>query len=174
MSARRPRRALALLIAVGVALSGCGDDATGVSGEQLAQLADVLPGELLGLRVSEEEPGSTLGTVDSTYMTSFGLYALRDGDLLQATVQVGDLASEDRDVTSPEFRREVALNIGGQESQPFRMGDDTVYLTAGRKQSISIWFRDARMYVVSVRDTYTTPRTLLRALIENQKAEAVQ
>jgi hypothetical protein len=41
-----------------------------------------------------------------------------------------------------------------------------VYLTTGNDQNIFMWFADRGFFVLSVRDDYEFPRTLLRRLVE--------
>jgi hypothetical protein len=41
-----------------------------------------------------------------------------------------------------------------------------VWLTTATKQTVAAWFVDETMYVLSIREDYPRPRTLVRAALE--------
>jgi hypothetical protein len=98
---------------------------------------------------------------------SVGLYSFREGDLLQATLQVSRFNSK-ADVRSAKFRQTLLSQIGGSLPKRVTMGEDTVYLTSGTKQIIAVWFRGRNLLVLAVREDYAQPRALLRAALELQ------
>jgi hypothetical protein len=154
-------------------LGACGNGAgTGTAGDKIGALPkDLIPAKVLGLRVSSEKPGDVINGVKRSYVKRLGLYAFREGDLLQATLQVAELDSDQVNVKSTSFREAVAQQVGGSAAQPFRMGESTVFLTSGRKQSITVWFDGNRLNVLSARDTFGQGRTLTRALLEYEAAK---
>jgi hypothetical protein len=63
-----------------------------------------------------------------------------------------------------DFRRAIVNRIG--TAQVHRVGEHTVWITRGRQQQITVWFDDAHMFVLSVREDYPRPRALLREVLE--------
>lgn len=164
--ARRIVAALAIT-AVGSFGAACGTDTPdGTAAKDIKQLPeDFIDGSYLGLDIAREDIGGSLAVqTGNTYVSEVGLYSLRDGDLLQATLQVNKLTKAARS-TEPEFQQQVANQIGGTKVQAFVMGDRDVYRTSQRKQSITSWFEGDYFLILAVRDTYPTPRALLRELV---------
>ena len=126
--------------------------------------ADLLPSTLHDLSVKVEDIGPA-DAVKAPFVDGVGLYSLRDGELLQGTLQVSRFADA-ADPESARFRQSVVAQIGSSVPKAFRMGSDVVYLTTGKRQSIAVWFRDEYFLVLSTRDQYETPRALLRAALE--------
>ncbi|HVE94247.1 MAG TPA: hypothetical protein VNB24_04955 [Acidimicrobiales bacterium] len=164
------RRVAAVGALVGVLASGtaCGkEDASGVASKNIKTLpADLVKGPVLNLAVTAEDVAEDVaGSGDSnSYIAAVGMYALRDGDKLEATLQVSKFTDKARPKEA-DFQNQVATQIGGTKAQRFRMGDHSVFRSSGRKQSIASWFTGNYYFVLSVRDAYPTPRTLLRKLI---------
>jgi hypothetical protein len=155
------------LVAAALTGSACGGDrVSGTSGDEIAQLPSTLvPTELQGLPVSQEDMTDTVSRSKDAFIESVGLYSMRREDLLQATLQVSKFR-DNAPINRPGFRVSLVNQIGGSRVQPYRMGKETVYRTTGRKQVISVWFKDDHMFVLSIRDTYETPRSLLREALE--------
>jgi hypothetical protein len=124
------------------------------------------PGELNGLAVVKEDISKTVEDARRPYFDATVLYSLRQEDRLQATLQVGRYAEGTRYADS-DFRRAFLNTVGGSPKQ-LRMGDDRVWLTTGDRQAISIWFRDRHVFILSAREEYQFPRTLLRSALEIQ------
>ncbi len=153
--------------AVGLLGAGCGTPSPkGTAANKVQQLpADFLSGAYLGLLPTRESvAGSLAGQEGNSYVKAVGLYALRDGELLQATLQVSKLSKAAR-VTDLGFQEQVANQIGGTRAQAFDMGGTRVFRTSQRKQSITSWFTGDYFLILAVRDTYPTPRALLRELL---------
>ena len=152
--------------AVLLAASGCGGADAADRGSRLDRVIEPLvaspvPPSLNGLTVAEEEIGETLAGAKRPYLEAAALYSLRAGDALQATLQVGRFTPEPR-YRTPEFRQTLADRIADGSAPKVRMGEDSVWLTSGDRQSVAIWFRDDFMFVLSARDEYTGTRALLR------------
>ena len=166
------RRAAAVGLALcALAGSACGGDrVAGTSGKSIKQLpADVVPTELLGLPLAQEDMSATVARAEDAFVESVGLYSMRRDELLQATLQVSKFRSN-APVKTSKFRSSLVNQIGGTRVQRFRMGDDVVYRTTGRKQTISMWFRDDYLFVLSARETFESPRSLLREALEIEPA----
>jgi hypothetical protein len=157
---------LGLLLLTLVA-TACGNARVeGTAGRKIAELpADLVPSELMGLPVTQEDMSASLSTQKDAFVEAIGLYAMRRSELVQATLQVSRFRSN-APVARSSFRTSVVSQIGGRKSQQFRMGESTVYRTTGRKQVISLWFRGPYLFVLSVRDTFDHPRSLLREALE--------
>jgi hypothetical protein len=167
---RRPIvRALCVALAVG-ALAACGESAAVEQAEarQIVAIdADRLPSQLLGLQVKREDIAEVLDGTKRPYLDEAGLYSLREGETLQATLQVGRFA-EGVDHTRPEFRDKLLTTVGGGSIRELQLGDRQVYLTTGDRQQVALWFQDSYLMVLSTREEYETPRALLRATMELQ------
>lgn len=163
---RRCVAAVAVLATVSFG-AACGTDSPdGTAAKNVKQLPkDFLTGPYLGLTIEREDIGGSLAAQNgNSYVKETGLFSLRDGDLLQATLQVNKLGGAARP-KDKEFQQQVANQIGGTKVQPFVMGGRNVYRTSQRKQSITSWFEGDYFLILAVRDTYPTPRALLRELL---------
>jgi hypothetical protein len=163
------RRLIAVTAVLAVASFGaaCGTDTPeGTAAKDIKQLPeDFITGSYLGLTVGREDLSQSLSSqTGNSYVSETGLFSLRDGELLQATLQVNKLSSAARS-DDPEFQQQVANQIGGTKVQAFVMGDRSVYRTSQRKQSITSWFEGDYFLILAVRETYPTPRALLRELL---------
>jgi len=165
---RRPLALAAAALAVALGLGGCGDpEGKRVSPGAIKALElRGAPAELLGLRMQREDVSGTTQRVNLAFVDSVALYSLRnDKDLVQATLQVSHFAEGARTADAP-FRSAVVNQIGSAAPREFRLGDRTVYLTTGTKQSIAVWFDGDHLFVLASRADYDTPRTLLRRALE--------
>ncbi|MBA2608393.1 MAG: hypothetical protein H0U92_05620 [Actinobacteria bacterium] len=168
MHMRRPLSLLAALSAVAVLSAACGTDGPiGTSAKQIKQLpADQLDGPYLGLVPEREDVKPKLSEQEANaYIDSVGLYSLRSGERLEATLQISKLSDKARP-DDPAFQQQVANQIGGTTVQSFVMDGRTVFRSSLRKQSLTSWFRGDYFMILAVRDTYKTPRSLLRVLLK--------
>lgn len=160
------RRALAV-IAAAITLSFCGaNESTPVRSRPIGQLSMEMPPELLGLKVQSEEISDALEVVRPSYVAEAALYSLRTpDDLVQATLQVSRFRDEERFQTT-RFRRTIINQLGATPPIATRMGDKTLWRTSGSKLALAVWFEGKFMYLVSIRDDFDRPRTLMRTLLE--------
>jgi hypothetical protein len=158
-----------LLVVVAFTSTACGggDDETAAPTKIELLPKDLLPASMAGLRVASEDiEGTVKGAKRRSYLDSAGLYSFRtEDDLLQATLQVSRFAEEAR-FKDPEFRQSVLLQIGSTVPRSFRMDDQTVYLSTGKQQNVVIWFKNEYLFVLSTREEFARPRTLLREAID--------
>ena len=165
------RRGAAALVVIGLLAGACGDgEPRGVSAKDITQLPpDLVEGPILGLNVSREDVSDRVAEQQANaYIAGIALYSLRDGERLEATLQVSKFTNKARPKDA-DFRAQISNQVGGTKSQAFVMGGETVYRSSARKQSIASWFHGDYYLVLSVRDTYPTPRTLLRTLLTEVK-----
>lgn len=159
-------RALISVLAV-LAVASCGVD-DGVEAAEADEIellgADAVPSEILGLPVSEED-ASSVRNQKRPFVEAVGLYSLRDGEDLQATLQLARFTDAAK-TRSASFRRAVVAQVGATVPHEVKVGEETVYITTGRRQQVAIWFDDRTMFILSMRDDYTTPRALTRAALE--------
>lgn len=161
---RRVVAVIGLVAAVAAGSAACGSDtsAKGRNGKEVKPVAaGVVPSTLLGMAVTQEDATKYVADIDRTYLEEFSLYSVREGDLLQATLQVSEFNS-DAQYQSASFRGSVVNRIGSSKAQLFRMGDNQVYMTTGTKQQIAVWFEGSHMLVLSIRDDFKKPRALIR------------
>lgn len=160
------RRVAIAACAVASLLAACGSDTPkGLSGAAIKPIAVDLPTKILDLEVHKEPIEPTVAVAKNTYVTEVSLYSLRNENLAVATLQVSRLSRQFRYREERE-RAALADKIGGSRAQQYRLGADTVYVTQGQRQRISIWFRDATLFVLSSREDFARPRNLLRAALE--------
>ena len=169
MSRRGGRSSIAVTGAIAVALvaGACGGPKApeGVPGSKIAALpATTLPSSILDLSISSEDFSGTASKAANTYVKEAGLYSMRQGDLVQATLEVLKFNGQAR-LDDPKFRTEVIGQIGGATPQIAQLGSDRVYFVSGIKQKISVWYRGRTLLVLSVRDDYERPRDLVRAAL---------
>ena len=158
-------RALAAGLALAASLAGCGGGGDGDATAIAALPEDTLPSELLGLTVEPEDVSERLEGADRSYVEAAGLYSLREGERLQATLQVTRL-NDEADTDDERFRLAVVNQIGSTEPKAFRMGDRIVYLTASKRQSVAVFFGERSFGVLSTLETFEQSRALLREILE--------
>jgi hypothetical protein len=162
---------VAATLVVAVFGAACGTDKPeGVASKNIKELpANLLPSTYLGLEPHVEDIKDDLAATEANaYIDSIALFSLRKGDRLEATVQISKLSSKARP-KDRAFQERVAGQIGGTTSQRFVMSGVNVYRSAVRKQTLTSWFSGNYFIILSVRDSYTTPRSLLRTLVEEVK-----
>jgi hypothetical protein len=162
------RRPLPLVVALllPLAVGGCGRGDDTASTVPVAQMgADVLPKRILDLSVAREDVKKRIGGVKRTYVESTGLYSLREGKALQATLQVSRF-NDKANVKDRAFRLAIVNQIGSTQPRAFRMGSHTVYLTSAKRQAVAVFFNEHSFAVLSTLDTFDQGRALLRELLE--------
>ncbi|HVV37097.1 MAG TPA: hypothetical protein VHC63_10880 [Acidimicrobiales bacterium] len=169
---RRTLRAAVATVALATVVFGaaCSSSPNGTSAADIKQLPEnELSGTYLGLKAQREDIGGSLANQQANaYIDAVGLYSLRDDKLLEATLQISKLSKQARP-KSLKFQQLVANQIGGTKVQAFVMGGHHVYRSSQRKQSLTSWFQGDYFMILSVRDTYKSPRSLLRVLVDEVK-----
>lgn len=148
---------------VALGLSGCGNDdaPTEVGVDPIDR--DVLPDSVLGLVVDSEDLTDQLESVQRPYAASAGLFSLREAEELQATLQVTEF-DPDADLGDRDVEGTILAQISKTPPLRLRVGDTVVYMSRADRQSVAVWFTDRHFLVLSTRDSYETPRELLRTL----------
>ena len=125
-----------------------------------------LPATINGLSVTAEDIGKARAAASGTqYLADVRLVSLRDPDKqLEATLELG-LFGANADVGSSDFQRSVAEQIGDGVAVTVQVGGRPVFVKTSRKLSILVWFTGTTLSVLSVRDTYPSPKALLRATL---------
>lgn len=163
-AAWRSLAGLLFVAAVGGSLAGCGNSTPAEAAEVELLGADAVPKKLLDLDV-EAEDASMVKNKKEPFVDAVGLYSLRRDDLLQGVLQVSRFTDE-ANVDRSAFRRQVVQQIGSTVPQRYRMGDQAIFLTTGRRQAVAIWFKGHDLFVLSTRDEYSQPLALLREALE--------
>ena len=163
----RARRLVAVVLVVAGVAAGCGSsDVKGVAGDAIEPIPpDAVPTKIQDLSVRVEDMSKQLALAEDTYVRSAGVFSLRAGELVQATLQITRF-TDDFDYQSATARTSLANRLGGSRAEVLRLGEDTVYLTQGQRQQLALWYRGPYLYVLSTRRDYTTPRALLRSALE--------
>jgi hypothetical protein len=164
------RRVLVVLVvaALGAVAPACGSSSSDDAVDEVRQLpADLLPSSVLGLSVRREDVKEALERGRRPYVDALGLYSFRRNELLQATLQVSRF-TDGADVDKASFRLQLIDGLGTSAVRQMRLGDDTVYLTTGQRQNVAVWFRGPYLFVLTVRQDFTQPRSLLRQALRFQ------
>ncbi|MHB8467242.1 MAG: hypothetical protein ACYDD7_20710, partial [Acidimicrobiales bacterium] len=66
---------------------------------------------------------------------------------------------------TPKFRQAIADQLGSQVPITATVGGQTVYVTAGNRQRLSVWFKGSYLFVLATRQDYPMARSLLRQLL---------
>ena len=165
------KRVLPVVVALAVVLGGCGggEDVVAEAGGAVEPLDDiVLPPDLVGLTVAEEKVDEALENFRPSYVAGAALYSFRtpdDKELVQATLQIARFRDEERN-RSNSFRQSILTQFGSTRPRVTRMGETVVYRTTQTKQVVAIWFDDLDWYLLSIRDEFDRPRTLMRETLE--------
>lgn len=163
----RGRHFAALLLLGALAATACGDgpEAEAQSVPQVESGEIRLPAQILGLEVRPEDVEERLGEAARPYISSIGLFSLREEDLVRATFQASAF-NRFADPDDANFRRRIITLIGTVEPRELRMADVAVFVTSGKEQQIYVWFKEGGFYVLTIHQAYEFPRTLLRQMVE--------
>jgi hypothetical protein len=124
-----------------------------------------VPATLQGLRVQRENVTATLAQDRrALWVDQVGLYTLRRGKELQATLQVARFRAA-APWQSADFDESLAGQLGTATPVVARLDGVRVYITATRGLGLAAWFRNGWMFVLGIRATYPTPRELIRAAL---------
>lgn len=162
------RKLIGLLVAAAFVAGACGggEDVVAQAGGPVEPLELALPPEIVGLKVEQEKVTDALENFRPSYVESAALYSFRgDKDLVQATLQVARFRDEERN-RSASFRNSIMAQFGSTRPRATRMGDVTVYRTTQTKQVVATWFDGLDWYLLSIRDEFDRPRTLMRETLE--------
>lgn len=161
-------RVLAVILAA-AALGGCGSDDGLDQGSGKIDLikSDRIPAELMGLQVQNEDVSKTLSEIKRSWADGVALYSFRREELVQATLQINRF-NENADYDDAGFRRRILQQIGGTAPRQVQVGDEDVFVTQSTKQTLAIWFEGEHLFVLSIRQDFEKPRSLLRAALELQ------
>lgn len=173
MISRTRRSLLAAAAAVTVVSGACAGGSAAADAAKAKKVVaispDKVPAELLGLKLGPENVIDTVKAHEDSYVEALGMFSLRRGELLQATLQVSRF-TESAHAERSSFRRSIIQQIGSTEPQQYRMGSQTVFQTTGKQQRISVWFKGRSMFILTTSVNYSTPRSLLREAIKEVTA----
>ena len=122
------------------------------------------PSKLNGLTVKQEQIGKPGPRSGRDYLVNVRLYSLRAKKQLEGTLQIGRF--RDDAPTTLSFHREIASDIGTAVAREHRIGGTPVFVTRGKRLGIAVWFRDRDMFVLSIREGYREPKSLIRAALK--------
>jgi hypothetical protein len=123
-----------------------------------------MPDEIGGLKVGSEKLVAEKQT-DREYLEEIHLFSLRRGKQLEGTIQLGRFRAS-APVDEAGFRRSIASQVGTTVPVEHRVNGDTVYVTKSKRLSIAVWFEAPYMFVLSIRETYGSPKRLIRSALE--------
>lgn len=153
--------------ALGAVSTGCGGGAeAGRTGNEPLPAATsvALPAELAGLRVTAEELPNEAANESRTYAAASSVYALRQGNMLRATLQIIELI-EAAPVDSARFRRGVVSDISAGIPTTIRLRGRDVFQSETQDGTRDVWFDQDRVLVLFVRRDFDRPRGLLQTVL---------
>ena len=127
-----------------------------------------LPVQIVGLQVKPEDVSKQFEQAERAYVSSLGLFSLRENDLVRATLQVSRLNA----VANPRdsnFRALIINRLGTTTPETLLVGKVEVYATSGTDQVIYGWFEERSFFVLTTHRDFEFPRTLLRRIIEQKQ-----
>lgn len=130
------------------------------------QPAPKLPRTIQGLTVKQEDISKTVAQdTRQLYVSGVWLFSLRKGKELMATIEIGKF-----DSTAPwkssDFDISLANQLGGSVPAVIRVDGVPVYVSTTRGLELVSWFRGGYMYILGIRNTYPSPKDLLRKALE--------
>ena len=124
-----------------------------------------MPGTILDLTVGTEPLPRGIADVRHSLVSEVGLFSLRAGEQLAATLQVGRFENQDSGA-DPEVQAAVLEQVGATRPVPAVVGETRTWLTVSTEQVLAVWFDRDYMFVLSVRPEFDRPRALIRAAAE--------
>jgi hypothetical protein len=166
--------ALTAVLALVPILGACGgtDPAVSRADERTVAALDApgVPGTLHGLTVKRENVKDAISSAKRPYLDGVVLFSLRDGDRLEATLQIGHFAS-DAKWHDPDFQSSLLTTMGGGSARKLQMSGQSVFLTSGDRQALAVWFKGDNLFILASREDYEFPRGLLRDAIDLEVTE---
>lgn len=125
-----------------------------------------MPATMAGLAVTREDPCSEFRSASGKLaLDAVALYGLRQPDkLLMATLEIGHFVVA-APAGDPSFRSAILDRIGDSQPQSLLVGRSTVYVSVSPSLVLVSWFRQRYLFILVLRDSYTLPKTLLRAAL---------
>ena len=117
------------------------------------------------MQVQPEDVSKTLSQLKRSWAEAVGLYSFRREELVQATLQVNRF-NDNAKYEESGFRRQILQQIGGVAPREIQVGDEDVFVTQSTKQTLAIWFEGEHLFILSIRQDFEKPRTLLRSALE--------
>lgn len=162
-------RARSRTAVVAVALSatlagttGCGGpELTGTAGKDIAVLpASTVPARFGELTVNPEDVAKALEQAKHSYVDAVGFYSLRKGKVVQGTLQIARFGPSAR-LGSEQFRNEIIQQSSPGSPTAVNVGSAIISQSNGTKSTVSVWFSQERLVVLTVLSTYLGGRGLL-------------
>jgi hypothetical protein len=125
-----------------------------------------LPATIQGLTVKREDITKTLKEDRrQLYVDGVWLYSLRQGKELMATVELGRFRSVApwQDST---FDLSLAGQLGGSVPAVVRVDGTPVYISTTHGLQLASWERHGYLVIVGIRNSYKSPKDLLRQVLE--------
>lgn len=164
MTAARFGAWVVLALASGALAVGCGSGGDDAVGRIETLDPSVLPETLLGLPVEAETVEIAAEGLDRSLLDGVALGAIRDGETLVGTLEVGRFA-DDVVLDDPGFRENLVLRLGSVRPHAFPVAGREVWLTEGTVGELAVWFGDDSLHILGIRPEFERPRALVRAAL---------
>jgi hypothetical protein len=151
---------MALVAALG--LTACGNEPLGgTAGKDIKTLpANTVPPKLAGLTVKPEKVTKALEKAKHSYVNAVGFYSLRKDKVVQGTLQISAFGPEAR-LDDAGFKTQIVQEASPGAPTPVNVGGKVIQQSSGTKSTVSVWFSQSRMVILTVLATYTGSRGLL-------------
>ena len=168
----RVAAAVALVIAIGGAVvASLPRDAARPRPPALSD--QVVPDEIGGVRLQREADAEAEFTeADQPVAIDGRVYSLREGDVVQGSLQVVQLDPE-FDTRSPEVRDQILSGLGDGRLRPTRIGDERAFRLAQAEQTLLLAFAPGghTYLLMAVRPEYADAERLFAAVLAFSRGE---
>ena len=134
---------------------------------------EVVPAEIGGVRFQREtEAESAFTEADEPVAIDGRVYSLRQGDVVQGSLQVAQLDPE-FDTRSPEVRDQVLSGLGDGRLRPARIGEERVFRLVQAEQTLLLAFLPGghTYFLMAVRPEYAEAERLFGAVLAFARGE---
>lgn len=147
-----------------LSLAACNREALETSSPLGGAATVSLPSQILGLKVTLENPGGAISRVERPYFDRLALFSFREEELLRASLEIGRFNAAARP-NNTGFQQQILQAIGTRKPEPVRVGRRTINVTSVTGQNVFVWFEGRGLFVLITHQEYSFPRTLLRRLL---------
>lgn len=158
-----------LVVTMATVAAGCGGgtpSAAVVSGPHVASLAaGLLPSDLGDLQVQQEQLPSQIANSTKSYARKVGFYSLRKNKLVEGTLEVIEF-NPSADSGSAKFQTAVVDQVSGGVPEHLVLNGHDVYQSPGTGATLNVWFHGRYLLVLTIRSSYSHPRTLTESALE--------
>lgn len=126
--------------------------------------ANALPSQVAGLDLQSEAVPSRISNASASYASGIGFFSLRSKKLVEATLELIKLDPQAQG-RSKGFKTSLVNQVSGSLPTQLTLDGRTVFQSAGTGATQEMWFSGAYLFILTIRSSYTTPRTLTESAL---------